>query len=378
MQATPPNTPQTPTRRARSIIYAAALAVLWVAFLLPRSEQAQAITSASAPPAAPALAKPLATAGPRARAFAGTPAAAIARNERAPTIHAIKLDKDSVCRGELNFANVYASGPDGGDAHLRIALTGDAGAGPRIPFRVFEPETLPKVVVEGRGGARVEAPLPALQIRDCEEPRIAQVDAHVVGASTDEWKFTTRLTRGEFSAASYEWDFGDGSRETTREPWATHSYRYRSQDKRYSSFLVSVTVRDSNGGLLTTSKAVGLVNLAFGMLQRHGQVGVFARNLEQPDGERVELYHAHHSPVRLDRVAVSLHANGSSSGRQLGAFSALEVLGVEHLVPGEPKEAAPKLAALLPAERPAHLLFELAGASADGLPVVGTFSLVIR
>jgi len=40
-------------------------------------------------------------------------------------------------------------------------------------------------------------------------------------------------------------DFGDGTRATLSDPQVTHSYRFRPQDKRYSSFLVSLTIPDA-------------------------------------------------------------------------------------------------------------------------------------
>jgi hypothetical protein len=370
-------------KKIQRYVYAAALAAVWLASLARPSRGAVGthIDIDSVPAAADGGQTPQPTLVSAVRNTAPEPTAAISSNGP-PVVHEIKLDKDSVCRGELNFINVRASDADGSDAHLRIALTGTVDIGPRIPFRLYESLTadeMPRIKVEGSGLGEVFMPLPPLTVKDCDEPQLAQLDIRTVGASTDEWRFSTRVTRGEHAAVSYEWEFGDGTRETTREPTVTHSYRYRSQDKRYASFVTTVTLRDAHGKPLTATGLVSMSNPAFGLLHRHGEVAVFARRTEAADGEHVQLYHAHHAPVKLERVAVRLRPVGGGAELPLGSFDAPEVLGIEHMIPGEPKEVLPQLGGLpLPDHRPLLLVFELSGTSTDSFPLNGMFSLLVR
>jgi hypothetical protein len=132
-------------------------------------------------------------------------------------------------------------------------------------------------------------------------------------------------------------------------------------------------MRDSRGRRLTAARAVGMSNPAFGYLQRHGQVGVFARRLG--DGESVQLYHAHHAPVDIDHVEVRLRTPGTAPEQPLGTFSAAELIGVRRLIPGEPQTIRPRLSKLaLPDQRPLTVVFKLFGTSTDGYPVTGSFS----
>jgi hypothetical protein len=295
-----------------------------------------------------------------------------------PSIREIRLDKSSVCRGEENFVNVRAAGPTGDDAHLRISLSSTDGVGPRIPFRLYgalASNDIPRVVVQGRGGAEVSAPLPPVEVKDCDADVVAKVDMQTIGIATDEWRFTAQVVSGRFTPESYDWEFGDGTQLTTRRAQVPHSYRLRQQTKRYSSFLISVTMRDASGAVVQASRALGMSNPAFGMLERHGEVALFSHRLEEGGNEQVQLYHAYQEAVELERVQVRVRDEDSRSERPAGTFAAGNILGVERLIPGELSDVHLALAELkLPDARPLTLVFQVEGTSARGVPASGVFS----
>jgi len=304
--------------------------------------------------------------------------AAAAKRDDAPVIYEISVDKPFVCRGEENFVNVRAEGPDGSDAHLRVSLEGTSSVGSRIPFRLYSngEENRPRVLVEGRGGKQVTAPLPAVKVNDCEVPQTAEIDLVALAASTNEWRFTGHVTGGAFKAESYEWDFGDGTRLVSADPAVVHSYRFRSQDKRYSNFLIALTMRRASGESLRTSRALGIANPAFGRLIRHGEVAVFSERRDEAGGQEfTRLYHAYHEPVRIEQVALRIRSLDGRTEDLVGNYSPQESIGVAQLLPGEPAQVRLALADMqLPSTRPLLLVFELKGSTTDGIPASGVFS----
>jgi len=296
---------------------------------------------------------------------------------KAPTIHGISVDKQAVCRGEENFVNVRATGPDGSDAHLRVSLRGTSDVGSRIPFRLYSDSAaaMPRVLVEGRGGAEVTAPLPPVKVKNCEVQRTAAIELIALGASTNDWRFAARVTSGTFVPQSYEWDFGDGTHSVSTEAEIVHSYRFRSQDKRYSTFLIALTMRNSSGELLRTTRAFGIPNPAFGRLVRHGEVAVFAERRNQEGGQELtRLYHAYHAPVRIENVALKIRSQDGRREDFVGNYSP-ESIGVREVPPGEPAEVTLMLANMkLPDIRPLLLVFEVKGSTNDGIPASGIFS----
>jgi hypothetical protein len=371
--------------RSLTLVLASAGALVWLSWLWEPTSDSQHATAADMPSSS---VQP-AAASAKAPARAPVPVSAADLKPEGggdlPVIHEISVDKQTVCRGEENFVNVRATGPDGSDAHLRVSLHGTSSVGTRIPFRLYadSAETGPKVLVEGRGGREVTAALPAVKVKDCDVERSAVIELSTVGASTNEWRFTSRVTSGTFQAQSYEWDFGDGARLATTDIEVVHSYRFRPQDKRYSNFLVTLTMRSASGELLHTTHALGLPNPAFGRLQRHGEVAVFAERLvtatgsddDEPREELTRLYHAYHAPVRIDRVVLKIRQQDGLREDVIGDYAPQESIGLRHILPSEPAEVKLALANMnVPSTRPLLLVFELTGATTDGVPASGVFS----
>ena len=295
-----------------------------------------------------------------------------------PVIHAISVDKRSVCRGEENFVNVQAFEADGGDANLRVSLLGTTAMGMRMPFRLYGApgEAVPRILVQGTGGGEVTAELPAVDVMDCETVQIAAIDLVALSASTDDWRFIARVGPGTFVPESYEWDFGDGTHLVSAEPQVLHSYRFRPQQKRYANFLIALTVRNKDGQTLRTSRALGFSNPAFSRFRLHGEVAIFSQRITQNDGqELIRLYHAYHAPVRIERVSLKVRSHDSRSEDLIGDYPAQETIGLGRLVPGKPAEVKLALANVdLATTRPLHLVFEVTGSTSDGIPASGVFS----
>jgi hypothetical protein len=363
---------RTYTRRLLASAVAGACAVTLLVWLWRSTD------SAAAPARTSALAgssQRLTPSTPSTSSAAG--AAASSSRSKGPVVQAISVDKPSVCRGEENFVNVRATDADGGDANLRVSLLGTTAMGNRMPFRLYgtRGKALPRVLVQGTAGRELTADLPAVTIKDCAVEESAAIELIALGAATDDWRFVGRVTAGEFRAESYEWDFGDGTRVVSAEPEVIHSYRFRPQEKRYASFLITLTLRDARGELLHTSRAFGFSNPAFGRLVR-GEVGVFSQRLAEKDGhEVIRLYHAYKAPVRLERVAVKVRSEDGRTEDAIGEYAAQDTIGLRSLSPGQPAEVTLALQSMrLPSTRPLRLVFEVTGSTSDGLPASGVFS----
>ncbi|HXU79918.1 MAG TPA: PKD domain-containing protein [Polyangia bacterium] len=338
----------------------------------------------------PTIPPPVAAPAPRAapprppRLIAPAPASPADPGLPAPIIDEVRVDKTEVCRGEENFATVRAHTPDGTDAHLYVRL-GQEGAGYRVPFRLQQTgaPAMPQVVVQGRGGVLAQAPLPQVTVKDCEVERRLVISARDVDGSADHLRFTATLQAAAaarpFVATSYRWDFGDAHTAVTEAGEASHRYDERSQDTRFSYFLVTVTAADAEGHSVRGAYALDLVNPAFGELVRHGQVLIFAA--PEDDGRsaavHLRLRHAYREPVRVTRVTMREVATDQPGQPMLATRELLPAsLGMTELPPG-PGQLTGDLAGLRPSRQHLTRIFELVGQAADGKPAHGTFSLSV-
>jgi hypothetical protein len=102
----------------RSWIYLIAVISLWIAALGPLRRNAVKAEVTQQPEKVVAAAK--AAAAPATKEAYQPSHSERSPDKRLPIIQEIRLDKEFVCRGEQNFVNVRATGPDGTDAQVRV------------------------------------------------------------------------------------------------------------------------------------------------------------------------------------------------------------------------------------------------------------------
>jgi hypothetical protein len=185
------------------------------------------------------------------------------------------------------------------------------------------------------------------------------------------------------AARRYLWSFGDGERAETDTPEVTHSYEERPQQTLYSQFLARVEVETRDGRTLLARDALQLANPAYESWTRKGIVSLMVA-LDPPfpvlsDAGRVEqgvrLRHYRPDPVTIESVqAVRYSADGAGESPPenidvaalLGTASVPAGTGLELHVTLDP-QAEPDVVAVT---------YYLKGKSADGHPVVGSFSVM--
>lgn len=278
-----------------------------------------------------------------------------------PYIERIDVDKTEVCAGEENFATVRAFDASGASDRLIVRLSGSREMGFRLPFRIEKSDANRKrhVFVTGGGGPPAIAAIPDVKLKDCEVAeqvsigvRLEPRSPHVLTLSADVSSHAADAA-AKFEPVSYEWDFGDGSKQTTDRAEVEHSYEGRPEKQRFSYFLLRVTAKDRRGREVTGSRAYGFTNFGFGAFVDEHRILVHAGGGSMPGAraadERIRLYHGYEGVVRLERVrSVELDATGD---REISSneFTPQALLGISELRPGA-STTTRDLSALRPTE----------------------------
>ncbi|HEU4582187.1 MAG TPA: hypothetical protein VFS67_28220 [Polyangiaceae bacterium] len=341
--------------------------------------------------AQPALrSRPARSARESAPAAAATPQPA----PSAPVIDQVEVEKTDLCVGEETLVTVRAHTPDDNDAELHY-LIGTA-AGQSVPLRAWVDEQGQpppfQVTVFGKGNVASSAPVPPLRIQPCHVDTFAVISHRALPNRWGSFAFRADLRQHQpgapakaaaLGARRYLWTFGDGSTEQTDTPDVTHSYEGRPQQTLYSQFLVRVEVKTRDGRTLVARDALQLVNPAYESWTRKGIVSLMVA-LDPPfpvlsDSGRVEqgvrLRHYRPEPVTIESVQAVRYYAGGAGQSPAQSVDVASLLGTDTIPAGEGLQ----LRVTLDAQAQPDVIsvsYYLKGKSADGHPVVGSFSVM--
>jgi hypothetical protein len=318
-----------------------------------------------------------------------------------PIIDRAIVEKTEVCAGEETFVKVEAHLPDGANEYLVISvqdpLSGNLQWGSQIPLRFNRAIDRPiRVTVQGKGGFRSKN-IPPLKVLDCVTPHQVTIDVERTVAATDRVKLKAHITEppAEGSAASprsfvahrYEWDFGDGNRETSSASEIEHSYEARDQSVAYSSFVATVKIKDREGNEIQGSHAVAFSNPGFAPLVNEARVVISAGVKESPapqpgvttEPEKIWLYHGYSKAVVIEHVRIRETVLEGNKERETFSreYAPEDLLGFRDLPPHESRTTR-QLTDFQPTNEneTAVRYVEVRGRTADGKDASGTFTLL--
>jgi hypothetical protein len=303
-------------------------------------------------------------------------------------IDEVTVDHDEVCKGDEITVTVKARSLDGEDAFLSYGVKGKPRLfGPRFSLRLDEPigERRMNVFVRGKMGGAVEASVPPVRIKDCPAKARATIEERREGTMLDRIWLTAGVSSADgdpFQAVAYEWDFGDGTVQKTRDATVEHSYEARIHKDLESYFFVKLKAVDAAGRTVAATRSVRFVNFGFIPLRRR-HVRLFsgfrpAPTAAAPDAEERWLYHGAPYTVAITRVTVKDVPDGPE-GRGKPAvtsheYGAAELLGVTEVPPG--KSVAIKDLGHLRPPLGIRRVVEITGAPRGAQTADGSFSLV--
>ena len=385
------------SRRRRPALAAAALLVLAIAALWSsrRAETAKPLRTVTTDDT---------SSSGESRSVAPTTAPAVVatprRGEPAPIIDDIVLEKSEVCAGEENLVTVRAHTANATDSSLHYSLDGEGGAS--VPITLWlddEGHVAGKhfVSVFGRTNSSTSVPLPSYRVKDCQPRRTLHVTAAVQANTFDVFDLQAMIVNLpsprrsvasvgpiEFKPRTYEWSFGDGETATTKVPLLSHDYGGRPQKADFTSFVVRVDVRGSDGDVLTGRKAFTLPNPGYRDLSQKGIVGLMIsldpRFPKADENGRVEqkvrLWHIMPAPVTIEHATMTAYYRGGVGQSPPKDVPVESVLGATRIPPG--KDGIVTIAALDTMADPDvfSITYNLTGTSADNHPVMGAFSVM--
>jgi len=316
-----------------------------------------------------------------------------------PVIDEIVVEKPSVCEGEENLITVRAHDPAGNDGGLRCLINGQAGFA--VPVRAWnndeDPNAPPRSVqVLADNGGFVTVPIPDYQIHECTPAARLRLSSSLMPNSTGEYRFQTKIimsvppgteqpksyAMADFHATRFQWDFGDGEKQTTDSGYVIHSYEFRRQDSHFSYYVVSVVASDDKGRSLAARYSLEIMNPAYEELHVKGIVKIMSHMTPRfpeigSDGkvrQVVRLWHFRSEPITVTRLTAYYY---SRSSEELGSspVPAGELLGTDRLPPGQ----GISVQVVLDTEDNAELGFityDVQGTTADGQHAMGTFSIM--
>jgi hypothetical protein len=377
-----------PARRWALALGAAAVLALLLIWL--RSRGADAPMSQHAPSAQRPAPSPRAAARSLPVLPPARPSPTPATN--APVVDEIVVEKPELCAGEETLVTVRAHTPDASDAELHYLV--GTSTGQSVPLRAWldeqgQPPQF-QVTVFGKGNVATSVPVPALRVRPCRVGTFVVLTHRSLPNRWGTFELRAQLREppgGPASAPSsprrYFWSFGDGTRAETRSSEVTHSYEERAQQALYSQFLVRVDVSTRDGRTLVARDALQLPNPAYEAWTRKGIVSLLV-GLDPPfpvltaSGrieQGVRLRHYRPDAVEIDSVkAVRYYANGAGESPPQ-PVDVRALLGTSHIPPG----SGVALQVVLDARAEPDVLsvsYYLKGTSAEGRPVVGSFSVM--
>ncbi|HEY3352487.1 MAG TPA: PKD domain-containing protein [Polyangia bacterium] len=333
----------------------------------------------------------------------GLIAGAPATPDPPPIIDDIIVEKPSVCAGEENLITVKAHTENNTNEHLHYVIDGELGQS--YPVRLWKNATgiigKHAIQVFGRGNTATSVPLPKYEVRDCEPQRIVTVTGKVRPNTWSEFRITAALSsplgippanaeKGwrpppppPFEPVRYVWTFGDGQTATTAVPAVEHSYEDRPQTTLYSYYLVQVDVHGRDGQVLSGRGSLALINPAFEALAVKGTVALMIALTPRfpqvgPDGkvvQQVRLWHHRPQDVTIERATVTRHFKEGAE-HPTEEVNVAGLLGTTMIPPGPAGISTRVTLDTVTESGVFSVTYRLAGKSAEGWPVSGSFSVM--
>jgi hypothetical protein len=325
-----------------------------------------------------------------------------------PVIDEIVLEKKEVCAGEENLVTVKSHTTNGTDPFLHTLIDGHQGSS--FPVTLWRDDNGAvlgnhSVTVFGRGNVATTVPLPMYEVKDCRPTYIAELVQRVRSNTWSDFEFNARVVgipraptdadrqRGAppppvpkpFKAVSWSWDFGDGSSTTTLTPIVEHDYEGRAQTSLYSYYVVGVTIRGAKGEVATGRSTLSLINPAFEALAEKGIVALMI-SLDPrfpeigTDGkvtQKVRLWHTSPQAVTIEHAMVTRYYKQAAGQTPPSEVDVASVLGTTIIPSG--KDGITTTVVLDPQSEDEVFskTWDLKGVSADDLPVLGSFSVML-
>jgi hypothetical protein len=298
-------------------------------------------------------------------------------------IDGIDVDKTKVCRGAEVTVTVRVRTAPGAEPYLRCNVPDQHElVGCRFtlrPERSIAQNDI-QVFATAKNPVVATAYVPAITVGDCVEPHQLTIALQTrVNAPDRGWFKAEIAAQGgdPFTPVAYDWDFGDGRTETTRDAAVQHSYEHRLQTQASSYFMVTVTARSATGRTLSASRSVEFANLGFSPWMRHQRVVVFSGVEEDAaGGERIWLYHGAPASVFLEKVVLKKRMPGKQP-ETLAEYDARSFLGFTELRAGESRVLW-SLARYEPSEPNATHIVEVRGRATGARTADGAFTLLFR
>jgi len=312
-----------------------------------------------------------------------------------PVIDAVIVEKPELCEGEETLVTVAAHTTNDSDAELHYTI--GTGSGRSVPLRArLDAQGNPaayEVVAFGKGNTSTSAPVPPFRILPCKHTQRALLSHRVLPNRSSTFEFRAQVRDLDdqappngarpFEPRRYRWTFGDDEPLETTDAAVIHSFEDRPQDSLYTQILARVEIIATDGRTLVARDALQLLNPAYESLSRKGIVSLMTAldppfpHLD-PDGrvrQHVRLWHHRREPVRIQsvrRVSDYADTNRDPVAEDLAATA---VLGTTELPPDHGLELDVTLDTTADPDVVSSNYY-IKGTSAEGLPVLGSFSVM--
>jgi hypothetical protein len=279
----------------------------------------------------------------------------------------------------------------------------DGQLGQAVPVKMWRDENGNVVgkhtlTVFGRGNVSTTVPIPEYEVKECRPTYVAVIAQRVRSNTWADFDFEAKIVgvppmptkdspppAKPFKAVAFAWDFGDGETTTTLTPVVEHNYEGRDQKTLYSYFVVGVTVRGSKGETATGRVVLPLVNPAFETFSQKGIVQLMiALDPRFPeigsDGrvtQHVKLWHTQPAPVTIEHAVLVKYYKQGAGQTSPQEVDVASVLGGTSIPAGKGGITTTVVLDPQAEEEVFAKTWSLSGKSAEGFPVVGTFSVMV-
>jgi hypothetical protein len=324
-----------------------------------------------------------------------------------PVIDNILLEKSEVCAGEENLVTVLAHTTNGTDPSLHYVIDGHMGQS--FPVTLWKGENgiigQHTVTVFGRNNVATTVPLPQYEVKSCRPTFLAAISTAVRSNTWADFDFTARVVglppepteadkqRGAgpppvakpFKGVAYNWSFGDGETVTTLTPVVEHNYEGREQKTEYSYYVIGVSIRSAKGESVTGRSTLALQNPSFSALAQKGIVALLIsldprfpeRDSDGKVTQHVRIWHNQPQAVTIEHASLTKYFKAAAGETKPEDVDVSSVLGTTSIPAG--KEGITVTVTLDPRSEDEVFTktWALNGKSAEGYPVLGSFSVML-